>query len=84
MQYTNGAGRGHEASQRLDGSTRADGALHAGTDELLKNAENVAQDMQQKAEATLNDVGAYIRSKPIQSAVIAAGIGFLFAIVTRK
>ena len=43
-----------------------------------------AEQVQDKAKETLGDVEAAIRRNPLQAAAIAAGIGFVLALLARR
>jgi ElaB/YqjD/DUF883 family membrane-anchored ribosome-binding protein len=52
--------------------------------EMAGKVADTAKDVQQQAKAQMDRLSVSIREKPLQSAAIAAGLGFLFAVVARR
>ena len=52
--------------------------------EIAGRVADTAQGVQQEAKAQMDKLSVSIREKPLQSAAIAAGLGFLFAVVARR
>lgn len=54
----------------------------------LSQAESVARDkvgeVKDVAEASMAELEAAVRRKPLQSALIAVGLGFLFGLIARR
>ena len=60
-----------------------DNVARVGRD-LANKASEVAGIVQQDAKTQMDRLSVSIREKPLQSAAIAAGLGFLAAIVARR
>ena len=60
-----------------------DEALRAGRD-LAGKASETANDLRNEVKTQADRLAVSIREKPIQSAMIAAGLGFLLAVVARR
>ncbi len=54
------------------------------SDTVKREAKHKIEDVQDRAAETLEDLEAHIRRKPIQSAAIAAGIGFLLGAILSR
>lgn len=60
-----------------------DNASRVGRD-LAGKAADAASSVQQEAKTQMDRLSVSIREKPLQSAAIAAGLGFIAAIVARR
>ena len=69
------------AEQAEDKLSRA-GSEFAG--KLADTANGVQQDAKAQIDRQMDRLSGSIREKPLQSAAIAAGLGFLFAVVARR
>lgn len=63
--------------------TAEDKVSRAGSD-LAGKVADTANSVQQEAKVQMDRLSVAIQQKPLQSAAIAAGIGFLFAVVARR
>ena len=71
----------YDKVDRTSSMQRAMGsAVSTASDELSDAATKV----QNQAQEQIDRLSSSIRSKPIQSAAIAAGLGFLFAVIARR
>ena len=70
-------------SVRATAEQAEDMALRAGN-ELKDKVTDAASNIQQEAKTQMDRLSVSIRDKPLQSAAIAAGLGFLFAVVARR
>ena len=59
-------------------------AAMAQANELLERARATLEDGRLKAQAATASIEDHIRTKPVQSAMIALGVGFLVGILTRR
>ncbi|RWX79221.1 DUF883 domain-containing protein [Neorhizobium lilium] len=72
------AALGNEKASEVRGKAR-----RAATDTVDASLQMV-EDAKQQALSWERDVEEQIRTKPLQSVAIAAGVGFLFALITRR
>lgn len=70
-------------SVRATAEQAEDKALRAGN-ELKGKVTEAASNIQNEAKTQMDRLSISIRDKPLQSAAIAAGLGFLFAVVARR
>lgn len=74
-----------------DVTKTAAGAAHDGVDAIARNAESAAQSVEaaassatQAAGVQMEKVEAMIRANPLAATGIAAGIGFVLALLARR
>ena len=70
-------------SVRATAEQAEDKAMRAGN-ELKGKVTDAASNIQHEAKTQMDRLSVSIRDKPLQSAAIAAGLGFLFAVVARR
>ena len=63
---------------------RAEGTVSGAGREIAGKVADTASSVQQEAKHQMDRLSVSIRQKPLQAAAIAAGIGFLFAVVARR
>ncbi|WP_167853522.1 DUF883 family protein [Roseovarius aestuariivivens] len=59
-------------------------AALAEANELLERSRSALDDGRLKAKAATETIEDHIRTKPLQSAMIALGVGFLVGVLTRR
>ena len=59
-------------------------AVQSAANTAVDDISNAASRVQETANEQFDKLSASIRDKPLQSAAIAAGLGFLFAVVARR
>lgn len=59
-------------------------AAAAGVDQLKSQGESVYDDFRAGAENVESQLADAVREKPVTSLAIAAGVGFLFALMSRR
>ncbi len=62
---------------------KRDAALAEAT-ELLEKSRSAVEEGRAKAQQATASVEDYIRNQPLQSALIALGVGFIFGMITRR
>ena len=66
------------------GAERLEDTVTRAGHEMAGKVADTAKGVQQEAKAQMDRLTVSIREKPLQSAAIAAGLGFLFAVVARR
>ena len=70
------------AAQEAEDKVSRAGTEFAG--KLAATASSAQQDAKAQLDRQMDRLSVSIREKPLQSAAIAAGLGFLFAVVARR
>lgn len=70
----------YEKSERFT----AQGSASSSLDDIGEATSRMQRQAGQQLDLQMDRMAAAIRNKPLQSAAIAAGIGFLFALIARR
>ena len=71
----------YDKTDRSLGSQRS---MSTAVDDISDAATRVQQQATEQFDKQIDRLSSSIRNKPIQSAAIAAGVGFLFAVIARR
>ncbi len=70
--------------EKFDRTVGSQNAVSGAVETLSDAASKVQKQAGEQIDKQLDNLSSSIRSKPLQAAAIAAGIGFLFAVIARR
>ncbi len=70
--------------EKFDRTVGSQNAVSGAVETLSDAASKVQKQAGEQIDKQLDNLSSSIRSNPLQAAAIAAGIGFLFAVIARR